>query len=123
MTNTNTPPGLELPDLSTLTQLQEHMKKLCAHFGWVSESELKFLLMIEEVGELAKAIRRMERIAQESGKEMSMDAMQANLEEEFADIFGYLLDLANSYNVDLGRAYATKVAANFNRSWKTKKIF
>lgn len=117
MTN-STPPGLGLPDTKALTALQEHMRKLCAHFNWHASNERKFLLLVEEVGEMAKAIRRLEKIAQEPGKEMAPEAAHANLAEEFADIFSYLLDLANIYGVDLGKAYADKTAANFTRSWE-----
>jgi len=112
------PPGLELPDLSVMTELQAHMKKLCEHFNWNEPTEAKFLLLVEEVGELAKAVRRMEKIAMEPGKEIDQDTVRANLAEEMGDIFSYLLDLANGYGVDLAEAYKAKTIANFNRSWK-----
>ena len=112
------PPGLEIPDTTGLTALQDHIRRLCAHFDWTSSTERKFLLMTEEVGELAKAIRRMENIGQEPGKEMTATDARANLEEELADILNYLLDIANGYDIDIGEAYRAKMTRNLNRSWK-----
>ena len=42
---------------------------------------------------------------------------QTELEEEFADVFAYLLDLANYFNVDLEQAFRTKDAVNQSRIW------
>lgn len=50
-----------------------------------------FRWFIEEVGELARAIRRQDR---------------ANLEEEFADVFAWLVSLASLQNVELDAAIA-----------------
>ena len=48
-------------DLSTisLTELQEHLDKTCRENGWDKNSVTQvFLLFSEEIGELAKAIRK-----------------------------------------------------------------
>lgn len=52
-----------------------------------------FMWFIEEVGELARAIKNGER---------------NNLEEEIADVFAWLVSLANLLNVDLERAVLGK---------------
>lgn len=111
------PAGLEFPATTQLTELQAHMKKLCAHFNWVAEPEKKFLLLVEEMGELAKAVRNKEKLSQEKTTKDPI-AVQQNLAEEFADVFSYLIDLANSYDVDLGKAYTEKMSANFGRTWE-----
>lgn len=54
------------------------------------------LWLIEEMGELAEAIRRGER---------------ENLEEEFADVLAWVASLANLLDVDLEQAVAKKYPA------------
>lgn len=44
--------------------------------------------------------------------------VQQNLAEELADVLGYLMDIANIYKVDLGKAYINKMSANFSRTWE-----
>lgn len=111
------PAGLEFPQTTQLTELQTHLEKLCEHFGWTTVAEKKFLLMVEEMGELAKAIRNREKLFQEKDSPKQQDVQQ-NLAEEFADVFSYLMDLANHYEIDLGKAYTEKMSANFTRTWK-----
>ena len=53
-----------------------------------------FLLFTEEIGELAKAIRN-RRKAVSGGEERRFPKGQ--LEDEFADVFSYLLELANRF--------------------------
>jgi len=54
-----------------------------------------FVLLIEEVGELATALHD-----NRPGKSPTAD-QRANLEEEFADVIAWLATLANIHNVDL----------------------
>lgn len=120
MSQNPVPPGLEIPPTDPLRALQHHVGKLCTHFGWdkASNGEV-FLLFMEEIGELAKAIRNHDRLFEEKGKASKDEAtLKADLEEEFADILSYLFDLANRYKVDLAKAYSAKTEANFTRNWK-----
>lgn len=123
------PAGLDFPETSQLTELQQHVAKLCDHFGWHNTPERMFLLLTEEVGELAKAIRNKEKLFQEQPQEQAkapddktqdnkVQAAQDNLAEELADVFSYLMDIANAYDVDLGQAYVKKMSANFGRVWE-----
>lgn len=106
--------AVEFPEDTSLSSLQVYMGQLCKERGWDQDSpELKFLLFTEEVGELAKAIRIHKKIYSESKKTTSFQ-----LEEEFADVFSYLLDLANTLNVDLLKAFKEKEAINAKRKWK-----
>ncbi len=57
-----------------------------------------FVLLIEEVGELATALHD-----NRPGKTPT-DAQKANLVEEFADVMAWLATLANIHGVDLTRA-------------------
>lgn len=113
------PQELEIPPTGDITVLQDHMKRLCTHFGWETEAEKKFILLVEEVGEVAKAIRKYERITVDvTQKTDNRQALHQNLAEELADVFSYLLDIANQYDVDLGKAYTDKMSANFSRTWE-----
>ncbi|MEM1137376.1 MAG: MazG nucleotide pyrophosphohydrolase domain-containing protein [Bacteroidota bacterium] len=105
-----------LPEKPSLKDLQKHIKDLCKERGWDKNSHLEiFLLFMEEVGELAKAMRAAENLYYEEGKETDSD-----LEEEFADVLNYLLDLANYFKVDLETAFRKKDAVNNKRQWKGK---
>lgn len=118
-TRPDIPSDLTFPETGDLTALQSHLARLCAHFGWETNAEKKFLLLVEEVGELAKAIRKQERLFTETGKPAeTAAAIHQNLQDEFADVFSYLMDLANQYDIDLGQAYTAKMSANFSRQWE-----
>jgi NTP pyrophosphatase (non-canonical NTP hydrolase) len=111
-----------VPAALTLPALQAHIDALCEARGWHKNSnEERFLLMIEEVGELAKAMRKAAKIQIEQNnpdKPVWTDAqIQANLAEEFADVLMYLADLANMFGVDLEQAYRGKIAAIAQRNW------
>src|SRR5579884_2908909 len=97
-----------LPAHPTLPQLQQYLDETCKERGWTKDSYAeKFLLFTEEVGELAKAIRKTQGLYQEKAKEKRVE-----LEEEFADVLSYLLDLANYFQVDLERAFREKEQVN-----------
>ncbi|MCU0448403.1 MAG: RS21-C6 protein [Bernardetiaceae bacterium] len=99
---------------ATLPDYQAYLKALCEERGWTGNTDLElYLLFAEEVGELAKAIRRRRKLYIEPSKAHKPD----NLEEEFADVFGYLLDLANHFNIDLEQAFRNKEAINAQRVW------
>jgi NTP pyrophosphatase (non-canonical NTP hydrolase) len=40
------------------------------------------------------------------------------LEEEFADVLSYLLDLANYFQIDLEKAFREKERVNQTRTWE-----
>lgn len=103
-----------LPEHPTLQDLQKYMDEVCKERGWVKDSySEKFLLFTEEVGELAKAIRRAEGLYREQAKQKSIE-----LEEEFADVLSYLLDLANYFQIDLEKAFREKEQVNSTRTWE-----
>ncbi|MDX2284450.1 MAG: MazG nucleotide pyrophosphohydrolase domain-containing protein [Bacteroidia bacterium] len=98
----------------TLPQLQQYQHDLCRERGWDKASELEtFLLFSEEIGELAKAMRHRMKVYVESGKTQDNWA----LEQEFSDVFSYLLELANQFGVDLEAAFIRKEALNAARQW------
>jgi NTP pyrophosphatase (non-canonical NTP hydrolase) len=97
----------------TLRILQDYLAAVCRERGWTKDSPSeKFVLFVEEVGELAKAIRKRAGLYHEAAKTQTIA-----LEEEFADVLSYLLDLANCYGVDLEVAFRAKEKINETRIW------
>ncbi len=96
----------------TIKESQEYIKKICEERGWDKHDNVHtFMLLTEEVGELAKAIRKEEKFYIEAGKE------HGGVADELADVFSYILDIANRYNVDLEKALVDKQDCNKERVW------
>ena len=115
------------PDNASLPLLQKYVKEKCIERGFDRASDLEIcLLFTEEIGEMAKAIRKQRSLFEEEAKAPTADEneearkqrIKANLGEEMADVLSYLLDLANRFDVDLASAFRTKEAENDKRSWK-----
>jgi len=71
------------------------------------------LLMVEEVGELAKEVRK------HTGMEIDATApREVNLDLELADVFIYVLALANALDIDLAVAYRAKMIQVAGRVWQ-----
>ena len=103
----------QFPEQPTLKDLQTYVDAICKERGWVKDTYAeKFLLFTEEIGELAKAIRQVQGLYQEPTKQKRVE-----LEEEFADVLSYLLDLANYFQVDLEQAFREKELVNQKRIW------
>jgi NTP pyrophosphatase (non-canonical NTP hydrolase) len=99
---------------STVEMLQQYVAKAVVRRGFAKETPKDILLLlVEEVGELAKAIRKLSGLKTDT----LAKTHDAGLSEELADVFIYLLDLANSYKIDLLSAMRDKEAFNERRSW------
>ncbi len=103
----------DLPERPTLGDLQRYVADICQERGWNDPPAVKFMLFAEEVGELAKAMRKAAGLYEEASRPRDL-----SVEEELADVLSYLLDLANSYHVDLEAAFRAKEALNQRRSWE-----
>jgi NTP pyrophosphatase (non-canonical NTP hydrolase) len=104
----------QLPEYPTLKELQRYLEAVCLERGWTKDSPSeKFMLFVEEVGELAKAMRKTAGLYDEDAKRQNV-----SLDEEFADVLSYLLDLANCFGVDLEAAFRAKEQINQSRTWK-----
>ena len=104
----------QLPERPTLSDLQRYVAEVCQERGWTKDSRSeKFVLFVEEVGELAKAMRKAAGLYEEQAKQRDI-----SLEEEFADVLSYLLDLANCFQVDLEQAFRAKEQINQSRRWE-----
>jgi NTP pyrophosphatase (non-canonical NTP hydrolase) len=76
-----------------ISEFQRLMQELYAHNDRRRGGKATMLWLVEEVGELAEAIRREE---------------PENIEEELADCFAWIGALANLYGVDLEEAFLKK---------------
>jgi NTP pyrophosphatase (non-canonical NTP hydrolase) len=105
----------ELKEYLQLSDYQDYIRQVCKERGWDKNNPLEiFLLLSEEVGELAKAIRNRLKLYHEEGKIQAFDGLHL----ELADIFSYLLDLANYYEIDMEAAFREKEKLNSGRIWK-----
>lgn len=96
----------------TLPEYQRRIAKLVEERGFENETVPEvFMLLMEEVGEFAKAARKV------SGVTTDKNSKVHDLEEEAADVFWLLLDLCNRLNIDLGKAFEAKEEKNQKRSW------
>lgn len=72
----------------------------------------KLVMLMEEVGELAKAVRKV------AGLKFTSTTKKTDLEEEIADVQIVLLGLASMLNVDVFDAVEAKEKINHGRQWK-----
>ena len=105
----------ELNENKTLREVQEYIKKVIEIRGFNKQSpEQTMLLLTEEVGELAKAIRK-------DKTKMCIDNNKINnydtIESEVADVFIVLSTICNELNIDLYFAINNKEKENINRKW------
>ncbi|NOQ25007.1 MAG: pyrophosphohydrolase [Bacteroidales bacterium] len=104
---------LLLKENPTLKDYQEYVIKLEKERGFEHQNVLqKSLLLGEEIGELFKAIRKMEAISIDKNK-----SKITTVEEELADILIYVCAIANRYNIDVETAFREKEEENKKRVW------
>lgn len=105
-----------LNEKNTLQEVQEYIKEVINIRGFANqEIEKTMLLLLEEVGELAKAIRK-------TATNMGIDNNKINhydtIESEVADVFIVLNSVCNKLNIDLYQSLKDKEKENINRIWK-----
>lgn len=99
-----------LPAKPTLADYQSLVSKLIIERGYNEETVPEVLmLLIEEIGELAKAIRKI------NGQKTHQDSKIHNVEDELADCFWLLVDLSNRLDIDLEKAFRNKELKNQSR--------
>ena len=97
----------------TLRDFQEYVAAMVKERGFDQEtiSEI-FLLFLEECGEMAKAARKTQKIKSDPR------SAQYHLNHEVADVFIYLLDICNHFDIDLESAFLEKEELNKKRQWQ-----
>ena len=105
----------KLNENNTLQEVQQYIKDVIEIRGFANqEIEKTMLLLLEEVGELAKSIRK-------NATDMGIDNNKANhydtIESEVADVFIVLSSVCNKLNIDLYKALKDKEEENIKRIW------
>ena len=109
----------DLVPTMSLSELSQYVEAVITQRGFSDESPRDImLLMVEEVGELAKALRKSIglKIDQNTAKGYT------DLKEEIADVFIYLLDLCNATGVDLFTAFKEKEMQNEQRCFGRSEV-
>lgn len=103
-----------LNENSSISDVQKYVKDLMIDRKFDDiPIEKEMMLFIEELGELAKAIRKRTKGYLDINKEY-----EDNVEEELADCLIILLNIANMNNVNIFDAFKKKEIINCNRTWK-----
>ena len=99
---------------SNLNEIQKYITKMMEVNGF-NNTPLELLwYLTKEVGELAKEIRK-----NESNMEMDINKKySSNIKDELADVFIYVLTIADKYNIDLLDALKRKETINLERTWE-----
>ena len=75
---------------------------MCEHKGWTKSTiEQVWLLLTEEIGELASAIRR--------ATNQFSDRKKVNVEGEIMDVLSYLLQIADKFDIDLDAEWQKRI--------------
>ena len=83
---------------TSLNYYKKETMKVCIEKGWENVSvEYLWMFLIEEVGELASAIRR--------HKKQFPDRKKVNIEGEIMDVLSYLFQLSDIFDIDLDKAW------------------
>lgn len=96
----------KLNEKNTLQEVQQYIKNVIKIRGFSNQKiEKTMLLLLEEVGELAKSIRK-------NATNMSIDNSKINhydtIESEVADVFIVLSSICNKLNIDLYKSLKDK---------------
>ena len=105
-----------LKENPTLADLQAFVAMACKARGFGDETvSEKIMLLAEEVGELAKAVRKT------TGVVIDPKSEKYRVDLEAVDVVWYVLDLCNRYGIDLEKAFREKEELNRQRIWHNEK--
>lgn len=101
---------------TSVTAVQAYIQKVNTIRGFESQSIQDIMLLLtEEVGELAKSIRKYHTtITTDVNKQSSYD----HVESEVADVFYMLNCVCNKLEINMLEALVDKESENIQRTWK-----
>jgi NTP pyrophosphatase (non-canonical NTP hydrolase) len=114
----------------TMAAFQQFHRQLDERKGFDPDLFFNFILLVEEMGELATELVHIWGESQQlaAGSRQLADTLQDTLgrhrealRNELADLLAYLLKLANYSGIDLEQAYLEKMRANVNRHWPPER--
>lgn len=98
------------PPAPALNAFQEYYKRAAIQRGYTKEQPKDcLLLMVEEVGELARALRKREKLVRHGSYKGSNEA------HELADVFLYVVHMANVLGLDLASIVQEKEIINVEK--------
>src|SRR5438876_10642538 len=100
---------LSLKSDPTLADFQQYVRDMVIERGFNDTVANKFMMLIEETGELAKAARK------HAGMKFAADTRRTDIEEEAADVFIVFLGVCNLLGIDLEAAFRAKEERNKKR--------
>ena len=103
---------LVLKDRPTLADLQAYIAAALVDRGHNDEPLYAMLMLTEEVGELAKAVRKA------VGGKTDPESRIGHTADELADILWVLLAICNKFGIDLEQAFREKEEKNKRRMWQ-----
>ena len=99
-----------IPPLPAVQPFQTYYARAAVRRGYEKESpQDTLLLMLEEFGELARALRKRQKLRRDSKGRVGQE------EQELADVFIYVVHLANVLGIDLADAVHKKEQINIQR--------
>lgn len=104
---------LVLKQSPTLRDFQGYVAQLVKERGFDKETAPEmFMLFLEECGEMAKAARQTQKMKSDKNSD------KFHLDHEAADVFIFLLDICNHFDIDLEKAFREKEEINKKRLWE-----
>ncbi len=104
------PPKHPEPPAPALKAFQEYYRRAAVQRGYNKEGPKDcLLLMVEEVGELARALRKREKLVRHGAYSGSDEA------HELADVFLYVVHMANVLGLDLAGIVRDKESINLEK--------
>ncbi len=98
------------PPPPALKAFQNYYRRAAAQRGYEKESTQNcLLLMVEEVGELARALRKKQRLTRHGSVIRNAESL------ELADVFMYVIHMANILRIDLGQVVQQKELINIEK--------
>lgn len=102
--------------MADLQELQHLVNKIRQERGFTMDPLRIFILLNEEVGEVARELKRTWSPNYEAFS-------KADLADELADVLVCLLALANQFDIDLEKVFIEKlVTKDSQREWKSAKL-
>lgn len=102
-----------LKDEPRLRDIQNYIKDVVKARGFDDNTvQDNFIMLTEEVGELAKALRSLRGIG------LADDSTAVHIEHEVADVLWMLICVCNQLDIDLEAALRAKEEKNKQRTWR-----
>lgn len=107
----------EIKHNPSLRELQEYIAIHCEERGFKNTPVQECLLLTEEIGELAKAIRKDKQTSGMKIDSRSESSEIRHVAHEIADIIWVTTTIANLYGIDIEQAFRDKEVINHGRTW------